>query len=149
MAVILWQPTTMHVLEVWYSRSRVMLLFTDSGGHGIRHRGVFCLVRFFGSGQIAVIVAASLLIGVRSMSRMSWKYIQMYGLDLALNPIDGLGADIAKGKTARCILVVVRCWGHAWCCAHASPGGHRDGGWAGQGVKGRRVSLLGIMSDEP
>ena len=48
-----------------------------SGGYGIRHGGVFCSVRIFGSGQIAVIVAMSLLIGVRSMSRMSWKYISL------------------------------------------------------------------------
>ena len=34
-------------------------------------------------------------IGVRSMNRMSSKYIQMYGLGIALNPIDGLSAAIA------------------------------------------------------
>ena len=101
-----------------------------SGGYGKRHRGVFCLVRPFASGEIAVIY------GVRSMSRLSWKYIQMYRFDIALNSIDGLGADITNGKTARCIFVVLRCWWHALCCSHAFLGGRRGGGWAGQGLRG-------------
>ena len=68
----------------------------------------------------------------------------MYGLDIALNPIDGLGADIAKGIAARCILL-----GACGVLHTCVPRMHRDGGWTGQGVERGRVSFLAILSDEP
>ena len=48
---------------------------------------------------------------------MSSKYIEMYGLGIALNLMDVFGTDNASGKQPG-----------AFCCTHAFPGGHRDGG---------------------
>ena len=70
------------------------------------------------------------------MGRMSSKYIQMYGLDIALNPIDGLGADIARGKTARCILVVVHVRGVHGVALMRSPGGTATVGGRARGLGG-------------